>query len=50
MELCLKAAPELLRRMGEAGRVRVLERHSVDTEAEKLESLFRMAIDKKASS
>jgi glycosyltransferase involved in cell wall biosynthesis len=42
--LCLKAPPELLCRMGRAGRARVMERHNVDTEARKLESLFRMAI------
>ena len=44
MELCLKATPELLSRMGKAGRERVRERHNVDTEATKLEALFRMTI------
>ena len=45
IELCLKATPDLLCRMGRGGRTRVMERHNVDTEAKKLESLFRMAID-----
>jgi glycosyltransferase involved in cell wall biosynthesis len=44
MELCLKATPELLSRMGRAGRERVRERHNVDTEATKLEALFRRTI------
>lgn len=36
---------EVLKRMGEAGHQRVLERHSVDIEAKKLAILFRSAIN-----
>jgi colanic acid/amylovoran biosynthesis glycosyltransferase len=40
LEACLAAAPEDLRRMGEAGRERVRARHAIDTEAQKLIELF----------
>lgn len=36
---------EVLKRMGDAGHQRVLERHSVDIEAEKLAKLFRSVIN-----
>ena len=44
MEDCLSTPLEELRRMGEAGYRRVIERHSVDTEASKLGELFRAAV------
>ena len=40
IENCLEVAAQELRRMGEAGRKRVLERHSINTEAGKLATLF----------
>jgi glycosyltransferase involved in cell wall biosynthesis len=40
LRTCLAADLPTLHRMGEAGRRRVLERHSVDTEAAKLAALF----------
>ena len=44
MQLCLRTPVDVLDRMGEAGRQRVLERHDIDTEATKLAALFRQAI------
>jgi glycosyltransferase involved in cell wall biosynthesis len=41
MQDCLSKAAEELQRLGEAGYMRVLSRHSIDTEAEKLAVLFR---------
>ena len=41
MEDCLTRPVEQLRAMGEAGRRRVAERHSIDTETAKLAELFR---------
>ena len=41
MEDCLSRPVEELRAMGEAARARMLERHSVDVQAEKLAELFR---------
>jgi colanic acid/amylovoran biosynthesis glycosyltransferase len=41
LEEFLATPAESLERMGEAARLRVLERHSVDTEAKKLAQLFR---------
>ncbi len=41
MQACLASSVDDLRRMGDAARSRVLVRHSVDTEAEKLAELFR---------
>ncbi len=41
MEECLNTPPDVLARMGEAARARVLARHDVDTEAAKLEGLFQ---------
>jgi len=43
MRECLAASPTDLDKMGAAGRRRVLERHSVDTEAAKLMEHFRTA-------
>jgi len=43
IEACLSASEEVLVRMGEAGRERVLARHSADAEAAKLECLFTPA-------
>ena len=40
IEACLAAPPEVLARLGEAARCRVLERHDVDVEARKLAALF----------
>jgi glycosyltransferase involved in cell wall biosynthesis len=40
LEGCLAATPEQLQRMGDAGYLRVLERHAVDTEAAKLARLL----------
>lgn len=44
MEECLSMSSEDLRRLGEAGRSRVIQRHSVDTEARKLADFFRAAV------
>jgi colanic acid/amylovoran biosynthesis glycosyltransferase len=44
MEECLCMAGEDLRRLGEAGHSRVIQRHSIDTEAHKLADLFHTAI------
>lgn len=41
MRMCLDAPVEMLARMGEAGRERVLQRHDVEREAGKLTALFR---------
>ncbi|MBI5891280.1 MAG: glycosyltransferase family 4 protein [Nitrosomonadales bacterium] len=41
IEDLLSKSPEELQRMGDAAHLRVLERHSVDTEAAKLAKLFR---------
>lgn len=41
LEEFLATPVEVLERMGDAARLRVLERHSVDTEAKKLAELFR---------
>jgi len=46
LEEFLAAPIEILKNMGDAGRQRVLERHSVDKEAEKLAKLFNSAINK----
>ena len=40
LEACLAASPEQLQTMGDAGYLRVLERHAVDTEAAKLARLL----------
>jgi glycosyltransferase involved in cell wall biosynthesis len=40
MEACLAASPETLRSLGEQGHRRVQERHSIETEATRLASLF----------
>jgi len=40
LEACLAASPEILQRMGEAGRERVRARHAIDIEAQKLIELF----------
>ena len=45
MRACLDAPVETLVRMGEAAHKRVVERHSVDTEAAKLNKLFQAAIE-----
>ncbi|TXT24876.1 MAG: putative glycosyltransferase [Gallionellaceae bacterium] len=41
IEECLSAPLDELQRMGDAGYLRVMERHSIDTEAAKLAALFR---------
>lgn len=41
MEDCLLKSPDELQKMGDAGYLRVMERHSIDTEAAKLAELFR---------
>jgi hypothetical protein len=41
MRDCLSKSDSEIGRMGESGRERVLQRHSVDIEAAKLASLFR---------
>ena len=41
MENCLSTGPDELRRMGEAGFRRVLQRHSIDSETDKLAGFFR---------
>ena len=43
MEACLSMGPDDLRRLGEAGHCRVIQRHSIDTEARKLAELFELA-------
>lgn len=43
MEDCLSRSEEEIRRMGDAGYERVIERHSIDVEAAKLAALFRSA-------
>ena len=45
MRACLETPVETLVRMGEAAHKRVVERHSVDTEAAKLDKLFQAAIE-----
>lgn len=40
MDTCLTTAPAELQRMGERGRVRVLERHDIDAEVTQLHHLF----------
>jgi glycosyltransferase involved in cell wall biosynthesis len=45
MEDCLSRSAEDIQRMGEAGYGVVIERHSIDTEAAKLASLFRSSTD-----
>ena len=45
MRACLEVPVETLVRMGEAAHKRVVERHSVDTEAAKLGKLFQAAIE-----
>lgn len=40
LRICIEASDELIRRMGEAARARVLERHNLDLEAKKLQDLF----------
>ena len=40
MQTCLKTPLETLTRMGEVGRIRVLEQHDVNKEAAKLQKLF----------
>lgn len=44
MVQCLQAPPEVLSRMGESARARVLLRHDVDVEAGKLAALFRQVV------
>jgi len=46
MRECLQASPEALLAMGQAAHQRVLQRHDVATEAGKLATLFRQAIEK----
>ena len=41
MEDCLLKSPNELKKMGDAGYLRVIERHSIDTEISKLAKLFR---------
>ncbi len=41
MEDCLLKSPDELQRMGDAGYLRVMERHSIDTETAKLAKFFR---------
>ena len=43
LEACLAASTERLQSMGDAARTRVIERHSIDTEARKLMDLFLAA-------
>ena len=45
MRAALSANPKQLASMGEAARQRVLERHSINREVEKLEALFRSSVD-----
>jgi glycosyltransferase involved in cell wall biosynthesis len=44
MDLCLRLPMEELQRLGDAAHRRVVERHSIDSEAEKLSKLFHQAI------
>lgn len=44
MQACLEAPAETMARMGEAAHKRVLERHSVDTQAARLGKLFQDAL------
>jgi glycosyltransferase involved in cell wall biosynthesis len=44
MEDCLSRSAEEIRRMGDAGYGRVVERHSIDVEAAKLADLFRSGL------
>lgn len=44
MQRCLDAAPDVLARMGERARDRVLQRHDVDREAARLAAHFRAAL------
>lgn len=48
MQACLDTPAEILTRMGEAAYKRVLERHSIDTEAAKLAKLFRIAVEEES--
>ena len=41
LEDCLSKSPDELKKMGDSGHDRVVERHSIDTEAAKLAELFR---------
>jgi colanic acid/amylovoran biosynthesis glycosyltransferase len=50
MQLCLQAPVDVLAQMGEAARIRVLERHNIDTEAAKLSLLFKQATSVKQKS
>jgi glycosyltransferase involved in cell wall biosynthesis/alpha-beta hydrolase superfamily lysophospholipase len=47
IEACLSMGPEDLRRIGEAGHSRVIQRHSIDTEAQKLADLFQPPVSSK---
>jgi glycosyltransferase involved in cell wall biosynthesis len=49
MRDCLDAPEEMLVRMGEAARARVLARHNIDTEAAKLAKLFRDVVSPKSA-
>jgi glycosyltransferase involved in cell wall biosynthesis len=44
LQACLQTPIETLRRMGEAGRERVLARHDVSVEAAKLRALFEESV------
>jgi glycosyltransferase involved in cell wall biosynthesis len=44
MEACLAMSPERLQNFGEAGRRRVIARHSIDSEAGKLSALYLAAV------
>jgi len=50
MSSCLDASADLLAQMGEAAYTRVVERHSIDTEAAKLAALFRATAEKPSRS
>jgi glycosyltransferase involved in cell wall biosynthesis len=43
MAACLAMSPEQLQNLGEAGRRRVIARHSIDSEAGKLSALYLAA-------
>jgi colanic acid/amylovoran biosynthesis glycosyltransferase len=43
LEECLASNPDRIRSMGDAAHVRVIARHAIDTETEKLAALFRSA-------
>ena len=45
MRAALSANPKQLASMGEAARQRVLERHNINREVEKLEALIRSSVD-----